>query len=208
FDHAQILEDYVRFRETGQRPRPAPPRASGLDPADSKALLRIARHAIEDALAGRSMRHDPAESRPALIRKSGCFVTLRTMDGELRGCIGDLSGERPLVDSIRTSAISAALRDPRFLPVTQSELPALRIALSVLTPIRAARADEVEVGRHGLLIERGPMRGVLLPEVAVEQGWNREQFLAGTCRKAGLPLDAWRAPGTSIGVFETLKIAE
>lgn len=132
-------------------------------------------------------------------------MTLRSPDGSLRGCIGELEARRTLIGSVRGCAASAALRDPRFSPVTRSELEGLRIGVSVLTPSRPCDPMSVEVGRHGVIVERDEHRGVLLPEVAVDQGWTREELLAGVCRKAGLPPDAWRDPRTEIRVFTTLK---
>ncbi len=174
-----------------------------------RTLLRAARDAIESAVLDRHAHRSPDEEAPALRHPGAAFVTLRTADGELRGCIGELEARRPLIDSVRGCAVGAALRDPRFLPVSAGELDGLRVAISVLTPpvpVRGAAA--IEIGRHGLVIERGPYRGVLLPEVATEQGWDAETFLAQTCRKAGLPPDAWRDPEATISVFETVKLAE
>lgn len=171
-------------------------------------LLAAGRDAIEAAVLGREERQVDGEDAPELTRLGASFVTLRTLDGELRGCIGELEARRPLIESVRRCAVSAALRDPRFPPVVAVELASLRLGISVLTPSRRAAAHEVEVGRHGIVIERGAQRGVLLPEVATENGWDAETFLAFTCRKAGLPLDAWREPATSISLFETVKIRE
>lgn len=176
---------------------------------DGRALLRAARDAIEAAVLGRSERRGVEESAPALHRTGASFVTLRSADGALRGCIGELEPRRPLVDSVRGCAVSAALRDPRFAPVSPDELPGLRIGISVLTPTERVRGPEdVEIGRHGILIEQDFARGVLLPEVALEQGWDAETFVAHTCRKAGLTPDAWRDPRTAVHVFETVKLSD
>ena len=174
-----------------------------------KALLTAARDAIEAAVLGRAPSPGHDEATPALLRHAASFVTLRKLDGALRGCIGELEAHRPLIDSVRACAASAALRDPRFPPVAREELEALRIAISVLTPAREVRPPGgIEVGRHGLLVQRGERRGVLLPEVAAEQGWDAGELLAQTCIKAGLPPDAWRDPSTRVSVFETNKLAE
>ena len=174
-----------------------------------EALLSAARDAIEAAVLGRSPRPVVAEATPALLRHAASFVTLRKLDGALRGCIGELEAHRPLIDSVRACAVGAALRDPRFPPVTRDELEAVRIGISVLTAPEEVRAPAgIEVGRHGLLVQRGERRGVLLPEVAPEQGWDTDAFLAQTCRKAGLPAEAWRDLGTRVSVFETIKLAE
>jgi AmmeMemoRadiSam system protein A len=202
FDHGRILDDYRRLRRSGQRPAPRPPRGPGLAESDRDALLRIARDALEAAVTGRAPQPVNGEETPALLRPAACFVTLHMRDGSLRGCIGTLEGHQALSKEVREMTAAAALRDPRFPPVGSAELPHLRIGLSVLSPAHPIRDPrEVEVGRHGLVIERGPARGVLLPQVPVEQGWDRETFLAHTCRKAGLPVDAWEDPDTTISVF-------
>ncbi|MCZ7684837.1 MAG: AmmeMemoRadiSam system protein A [Sandaracinaceae bacterium] len=176
---------------------------------EGRVLLRAARDAIEAAVTGRAERRAPEEQGATLLEPGASFVTLRGPDGALRGCIGELEARRSLVESVRGCAVGAALRDPRFPPVHASELAGLRVAISVLTPARPIDGpDDVEVGRHGLLVERGPYRGVLLPEVAAEQRWDAATFLAQTCRKAGLPADAWRDPETQLSAFETVKLAE
>jgi AmmeMemoRadiSam system protein A len=172
------------------------------------ALLHAARDAIEAAVRGRSPREAPEEHEGALRELGAAFVTLRTLEGDLRGCIGELEARRPLAESVRSCAVGAALRDPRFGPVTAEELDHLRIGVSVLTRPQPIDPTSVEVGRHGLLIERGDRRGVLLPEVPIEQGWDAETFLGYTCRKAGLPADAWRDPETHVYAFESRKYAE
>ncbi len=172
-------------------------------------LLRAARDAIEAAVTGRPEHRTPEESAPALIEPGASFVTLRGPGGALRGCIGEIEPRRPLIESVRGCAVSAALRDPRFAPLAADELDGLSIAISVLTaPERVRGPEDVEVGRHGVLIERGAHRGVLLPEVAVEQRWDAVTFVAHTCHKAGLPADAWSDPTTRVSVFETVKLAE
>jgi len=172
-------------------------------------LLGAARDAIEAAVLGRAPQPGAKESAPAMVRLGASFVTLRRLDGALRGCIGELEASRPLVESVRVCAVSAALRDPRFPAVTASELGELHVAISVLTPPEPARVPTgVELGRHGVIITHEGRRGVLLPEVATEQGWDVEAFLAHACRKAGLPPEAWRDPAAEVSVFETLKMAE
>ncbi|HTL42911.1 MAG TPA: AmmeMemoRadiSam system protein A [Vicinamibacterales bacterium] len=162
-----------------------------IDAAARAALLAIARGAVEDAVERRPPRAAAASDLP---EASGAFVTLKK-DGELRGCIGTLECRRPLGDEIARVAVSAAREDPRFPPVTAAELPALSVEVSVLgplEPIDPADPDAIVIGRHGLVVEQGWRRGLLLPQVAPEWGWDREEFLAHTCRKAGLPIDAWR----------------
>jgi AmmeMemoRadiSam system protein A len=164
--------------------------ASSLTPLDRRTLLSAARQAIAAHLI-----HGP---RPEIAIEgalrdavSGVFVTLRRAE-ELRGCLGDLNGGA-LTETLMQCAVAAASTDPRYDEVTLAELPAIAIEISVLGPIEAVDDPlSIEIGRHGLIVERGRRRGLLLPQVAVEWGWDRETFLAHTCGKAGLPADAWR----------------
>ena len=132
---------------------------------------------------------------------AGAFVSLH-VDGELRGCIGSLYADRPLGQTVAEMATAAATEDPRFDALRAAELRHTDIEVSVLTPFEPIRPEDVVVGRHGLYIVRGPRRGVLLPQVPVQYGWDRETFLAQVCRKAGLPTDAWRDPETLLLGFE------
>lgn len=134
----------------------------------------------------------PAPPPGVLHRSLGAFVTFKK-DGHLRGCIGSMVGDGPLYRTVARMARAAAFEDPRFPPVTAAEVPALELDISVLGPItRCPDPAAVRIGRHGLLVRQGFRSGVLLPQVPVEWGWDRETFLAQTCRKAGLPPDAWR----------------
>jgi len=173
-----------------------------LSAEEKKTLLRLAKKAVETYVREKAVVEDEAVS-PNLRDPRGAFVTLRK-GGELRGCIGYTEPILPLSQAVIRCAIFAATQDPRFPPVTAAELGSLAYEISVLTPPR--KIDDprlVEVGRHGLVIARGDFRGLLLPQVAVENGWRREEFLAQTCLKAGLPADAWRK-GAEIYVFEAL----
>jgi AmmeMemoRadiSam system protein A len=126
----------------------------------------------------------------------------------LRGCLGRLTGDSPLGRTLVHLGGAVADSDPRFAPVTPGELPGIHMEISLLTPERPiASIDDIEVGRHGLIVERGRARGVLLPQVAIEQGWDRETFLAQTCLKAGLPRDAW-TNGARFHVFEAHVFSE
>lgn len=174
-----------------------------------KPTLLGAARAIEAAVIGRAPRPTPKERAPEVARLGAAFVTLRRLDGSLRGCIGELEPIRPLVDSVGACAVSAALRDPRFPSVTARELDELRVAISVLTPSTAVSSPtEIAVGRHGIIVTRGARRGVFLPQVATEQGWDLEQLLAEACLKAGLPQNAWQQQGTEVQIFETLNLEE
>ena len=142
---------------------------------------------IERRLAG-------LEISPRLQEPSGVFVSLhRRRDRRLRGCIGTLVARQPLLEAVVDNARAAAQRDPRFAPLHADELPGIEVEISVLGPLHDVNdPHEIEVGRDGLLVTDGLQRGVLLPQVAVEQRWDREQFLDNVCRKANLPADAWR----------------
>ena len=145
-------------------------------------------------------------SAEALRTPCGAFVTLYK-GRHLRGCIGHIEALRPLYVTVRDCARAAALDDPRFEPVTPAELPALQLDISVLSPLVEVAPQQVEVGRHGLLISRGAQRGLLLPQVAVEWNWDRERFLEETCLKAGLPPDAWQH-GARVQAFTAQVLKE
>ncbi|GAB5548548.1 MAG: AmmeMemoRadiSam system protein A [Sandaracinaceae bacterium] len=174
--------------------------------AQEDILLAAARDAIAASVERRPPRPAPEERDAFLQENAAVFVTLRSADGALRGCIGELEARRPLIESVRGNAQAAATRDPRFAPVQTAELGELAIGISVLTAPTPIPPAQVEVGRHGLLVERPPHRGVLLPEVALAQGWDAATFLTMTCRKARLPDDAWQDAATTVSAFETHKI--
>jgi len=171
-----------------------------LNAEQQRRLLSVARGAIEEYVrSGRVLKFE--EDDPALLRPGAAFVTL-TKNGMLRGCIGSLEPDKPLVETVRTRAIDASVRDRRFPPVGPGELAELEIEISVLSPVRRVEsADEIDITRHGVIVERGTRRGVFLPQVAGETGWSREELLSHLCReKAGLPADAWRK-GAALYVF-------
>lgn len=199
FDHTQIIADYRRFLASGRCPRPAGPDRA-LTAAERVDLLRVAREALLVAAGGPATPWTAFSGRLAV--PGACFVTLKTAAGELRGCMGVLDAKQALGEAVARMTQASALHDPRFSAVAADEAAGLQISLSVLGAPRRATPDEVVVGVHGLVIERGPHRGVLLPQVAVEQGWDAPTFLAQTCLKANLPQDAWRAPDTELSVFD------
>jgi AmmeMemoRadiSam system protein A len=169
------------------------------------ALVAKARHAIAERLGVAG----PPPSAPPLDEMRGVFVTLRERAGhELRGCIGMIEPRFPLGEAVRRAAVSAAFDDPRFPPVSADELASLVLDVSVLGPLAPSEVDAVEVGRHGVVIRCDGRSALFLPQVAAEQGWDRDTLLAQLCRKAGLPLDAWRRPGSRLFVFETETFAE
>ena len=181
--------------------------AGDLTGDERRALLKAARESIAVHLCGRPAEL-PAPSG-ALALPRGAFVTLhRTEDGELRGCVGMMRSDEPLLRTVARMAVAAATEDGRFDPVTLEELVEIRLEISALGPLQPIRPEDVEVGRHGLLISQGSRRGVLLPQVPVEHGWDRETFLAHTCRKAGLPEDTWRKPGVELLGFTATVFGE
>lgn len=135
------------------------------------------------------------------------FVTLHVAK-KLRGCIGVIEGSANLGETLTRCAADAALHDPRFSRMRAEEMDALEIEVSLLSPIAPIRPEAVEIGIHGLLVERGARRGLLLPQVAVEHGLSREQFLGETCAKAGLPREAWKEPETKLYGFRCEILAE
>ena len=168
--------------------------SSYLDAGERKALLGIARRTLEGYVgSGKMPREEVAEAK--LAAPGAAFVTL-TKNARLRGCIGFTDAVAPLYAVVQECVVAAATEDPRFPPVSPQELPSLRIEISVLTPLVPILPGEVEVGRHGLMVSQGRMRGLLLPQVPVEQGWDRETFLDQACLKAGLPVSAWRHGAT------------
>jgi AmmeMemoRadiSam system protein A len=161
-----------------------------MDEANRKALLQIARDRIAAELA-RTSWVEPSLTGE-LCRPAGAFVTLHR-GGQLRGCIGQIEADEPLGQVVARCAAAACRNDPRFAPVTFGELEELDIELSVLGPLeRLVHLDEIVIGRHGLVVELGRRRGLLLPQVASEWHWDRLTFVEQTCRKAGLSTDAWK----------------
>lgn len=177
-----------------------------LSAEDRGALLALARQALSDYFAGR-LTTIP-DDRPALRAPGGAFVTLRKTDGELRGCVGRMESREPLAETVARMAVVAATTDGRFDPVEAGELEGLAIEISALGPLRDVPPEEVVVGRDGLLVRGMGRQGVLLPQVAIEQGWDRETFLAKTCQKAGLPEDTWRGSKARILVFTATVFGE
>jgi AmmeMemoRadiSam system protein A len=185
---------------------PAPAKVSPLPPAEPETnefaqeeralLLRLAHESIESALAGRTLPLDPPSSH--LAEPRAVFTTLRLRQ-ELRGCVGYVFPVSPLYRGVAETARAAATEDSRFHPVSRDEAPRLEISISILSPVKPIEAEQVEVGRHGLVVSMAGHRGLLLPQVPVEHQWDRVTFLEQTCRKAGLPLDAWKAGATLEG---------
>jgi AmmeMemoRadiSam system protein A len=167
-----------------------------LSETDRRALLELARRAIAEAVSLQRTAGNIPQSG-IFAEKRGVFVTLHAR-GRLRGCIGVVEAFEPLGESIAHSAVSAALRDPRFSPVRSEDLQEIHIEISLLSLLEPIRPENIEIGKHGLLISQGSKRGILLPQVAVEHKLSREQFLEETSRKAGLNTQAWQEPETQV----------
>lgn len=158
---------------------------------EQQHLLRIARETIVAHVSGKSI---PVVEKPTkgLKLKNGCFVTIK-QKGQLRGCIGNFVSDIPLHQLVQEMAVSASTRDPRFYPMKPADLDDFELDISVLSPLkRITSMDSILVGKHGIYIVKNNNRGVLLPQVATEYGWDRDTFLNHTCIKAGLPEDAWQ----------------
>ena len=174
--------------------------APGLTQEEKMTLLSIAKTAIESRIKNQSLSKFDIRS-DTLREKRGAFVTLHK-HGSLRGCIGNIHGNKPLYMTIEEMAICSAFNDPRFKPVTEEEINDLDIEISVLTPLRKIDdVEEIQVGKHGIYIEKGYCSGLLLPQVATECRWDRTTFLEQTCNKAGLPKSAWKDKDTRIYIF-------
>ncbi|RKX25278.1 MAG: hypothetical protein DRP45_06320 [Candidatus Zixiibacteriota bacterium] len=177
-----------------------------LSDSDKAELLSLARRSIEAYLS--SAPPPELEYSGVLAEMGAAFVTLEK-DGRLRGCIGYTVPVEPLAKTVSTCAVQAAVSDPRFPPVTATELNELHIEISVLTPLKRVESlEDIEVGRDGLMISMGNRRGLLLPQVATDYGWNRTEFLEHTCQKAGLPTDAYKSSETTIESFQAIIFAE
>jgi len=174
---------------------------------EKQILLDIARQAIIHGVRTGEEFVEPREEK-ALNQRNGCFVTIK-QDGQLRGCIGNFQPEVPLFREVAQMALASATKDPRFYPLKEPDLENFTLEISVLSPLhKIEEIDEIEVGKHGIYIEKGFYRGVLLPQVAIEHGWDRTTFLKQTCIKAGLPTNAWEAEDAEIYVFSAQIFGE
>lgn len=172
----------------------------GYTPEEKETLRKIAYHAIRSRCLGEPMPDIPVDS-PRLREPRGAFVCIHK-GADLRGCIGMMEPHGSLSETIKRMAIESAFGDPRFCALSPDELDKIKIEISVLTPLQQISDPFlIEIGKHGIFIRKGFHSGVLLPQVAVEHKWNRTQFLEWTCRKAGLPTDAWKDQDTEIHIF-------
>ena len=185
---------------------------------EGKFLIDLARNAIREYLETRKIIEPPENTPKKLFENCGVFVTinqLKSGNKKLRGCIGYPYPTNPLVEAVIDSAINAATQDPRFYPLSSSELQQVIFEVSVLTPPEEVRVDnpkdylsKVKVGQDGLIIERGIYKGLLLPQVPVEWEWCEEEFLCQCCIKAGLPPDSWLTKDTKIYKFQAIIFEE
>lgn len=179
-----------------------------LSEQEKSELLALARTSVEHAINKDEAYVPTASASDALNRERGAFVTLHE-SGELRGCIGYTSATKPLYMTVRDTATLAALKDPRFKPVSVSELPKLEYEISVLSPLRRVTdIQQIKIGEHGLLMKNGGFEGLLLPQVPVEQKWDRQKFLEQTCVKAGMSAGCWKDEDTDIFLFTAVVFGE
>ncbi len=179
-----------------------------LSEPEKSELLALARKSVESVVGKDELYMPPASADATLNQERGAFVTL-TISGALRGCIGYTSAVKPLYLTVRDTATHAALHDPRFTPVTSAELPSLAYEISVLSPLRRVTdIQQIRVGEHGLLMKNGDSEGLLLPQVPVEQKWDRQTFLEQTCRKAGMDSGCWKDDDTDIFAFTAVVFHE
>ncbi|MDY0268119.1 AmmeMemoRadiSam system protein A [Trichloromonas sp.] len=178
-----------------------------LTPKEQEILLAIARQAVIDCVCGNGDYVEPREEQSLNVRR-GCFVTIK-QQGRLRGCIGNFQSELPLFKEVAAMVRASATCDPRFYPMKEEDLADFTIEISVLSPLE--KIDDIEqivIGRHGIYLEKGFYRGVLLPQVATERQWDRLTFLKQTCLKAGLASDAWKAEDCEIYLFAAQVFGE
>ena len=178
-----------------------------LNKEEKQKLMAIARASIIEAVTGKR-QPDIEVTEPRLKEDCGAFVTIKKHT-ELRGCIGYIIAVKPLHETVKDVAKSAAISDFRFSPVSKEELDEIELEISALTPLKKIQSvEEIEVGKHGLYMKRGFNSGILLPQVPTEYGWDRETFLEHTCRKAGLPTNAWKDSSTEISIFSAEVFSE
>ena len=166
-------------------------------------LLRVARQSLENFLENGNLIQFPTEI-PELLEKRAVFVTLRNRDhGDLRGCLGQFKPRYPLIEAVAKTVISSAVDDTRFPSLTLDELPDLLIEINVLSPLAPSKPEDVKIGKHGLMINKGSKGAIFLPEVAVSNGWDLHTFLDELCRKADLPEGSWQDREAKLYVFDS-----
>lgn len=179
---------------------------SPLPETERRALLELARRALTESVLHGSSPEIPLPTEN-LAEPAGVFVSIHH-EGRLRGCLGKVEAIASVAEAVVFCAVSVARDDPRFEPVRAEELPGLEIEISVLSRLEPIMPEQIEVGRHGLLVRRGAFRGLLLPQVPAHYHWSGARFLEETCVKAGLPRDAWEDPETRIEAFTAEVFSE
>jgi AmmeMemoRadiSam system protein A len=185
---------------------PPGPVSESFSEQDRRTLLEIARHAILEAV-NHQRRWRPESIQGKLAALAGAFVTV-SFRGRLRGCVGVAEARDSLALTVAGCAASAATKDTRFKQIMPDEVAGVAIEISILSPLAPIQPEQIKIGRHGLVVELGSFRGLLLPQVPVEHRWTRERFLAETCAKAGLPEEAWKSPGALLLGFTAEIITE
>lgn len=179
-----------------------------LNSDQQRRLLKLARRTIAERLGVTEAIKEPEFDEILFSEKCGAFVTIH-IKGNLRGCIGYIEGIKPIPDTVKEMAEASAFRDPRFPSLTPREYQNIDIEISILSPVeRVEDINDIVVGRDGLIISKGFSRGLLLPQVPVEQGWDRDTFLSHTCMKAGLHPDSWKGDGVVIEKFSAQVFSE
>ncbi len=194
---------YVAFAiyETANKTEEHSEKEFSLNKDEQDQLLKIARKSVELAVKNGEIFKPGQVKFQIMEMDRGAFVTLK-ISNQLRGCIGYTAASQALKYTVRDAAIQAALRDPRFSPISEKELELLQYEISVLSPFRKVLdVNQIEIGKHGLLIQKGSYSGLLLPQVPVEQGWDRQTFLEQTCRKAGLSREAWKEQDADLFMY-------
>ncbi len=206
-DHSRVVGYSAVALVKTQTPSAAQ-RPFSLAPHEKTQLLTLARKSVEYAVRTRKPYETPVSASESLNEERGAFVTLKK-SGELRGCIGYSSATKPLYITVRDTATLAAFRDTRFQPVSASELPQLEYEISVLSPLRRVQdVQQIKIGQHGLLMKNGDYEGLMLPQVAVEERWDRRTFLDETCAKAGMRAGCWKDENTDIFMFTAVVFGE
>ncbi len=179
-----------------------------LSDEEKKILLATARKSINSLFNDIELPEPDLQKHPVFNLETGVFVTL-TIDGNLRGCIGYIEGYRPLYSLVADAAIQAAKNDPRFMPLNENEKDRISIEISVLSPaFSMEKYEDIEIGKHGLILEEGGHRGLLLPQVPVEHNMDLEEYLSSLCQKAGLPYNFWKERVLNIEMFTAAVFSE
>ena len=175
---------------------------------DKKELLKVSRQTLTEYLNNYVEPRFETTSEN-LLKHYACFVTLNDRrNNELRGCRGETSARRPLIKSVVKMTIASAIDDPRFFPLVLKEVPEIKIEINVLSELQKITVEEISIGTHGLLIKKGYMAGLLLPQVPVHYSWDKETYLRQLCKKAGLAVDDWQSPESELYGFETIEWSE